>query len=52
MADTDGLYEIRVEMVSDIYRAFAFFDEGQLMVIANAFQKKTQKTPKSELGPG
>ncbi|SDD12264.1 type II toxin-antitoxin system RelE/ParE family toxin [Niabella drilacis] len=49
MAGTDGLYEIRVEMVNNIYRAFAFFDEGQLIVIANAFQKKTQKTPKSEL---
>ncbi len=26
-----------------------FFDEGQLIIVANAFQKKTQKTPKNEL---
>jgi phage-related protein len=44
-----GLYEIRVEVVSNIFRAFAFFDEGQLIVVANAFQKKTQKTPKNEI---
>ncbi len=44
-----GLYEIRVEVGSNIFRAFAFFDEGQLIVVANAFQKKTQKTPKNEI---
>lgn len=26
-----------------------FFDEGQLVVLANGFQKKTQKTPKNEI---
>jgi len=46
---TLGLYEIRVEAGSNIFRAFAFFDEGQLLVVANAFQKKTQKTPKNEI---
>ena len=49
MEGTEGLYEIRVEVGSNIYRAFAFFDEGQLIVLGNAFQKKTQKTPKNEL---
>ena len=41
MEGTEGLYEIRVEVSSNIFRAFAFFDEGQLIVVANAFQKKT-----------
>ena len=49
MEGTDGLYEIRVEVGGNIYRAFAFFDEGQLIIIANALQKKTQRTPKNEL---
>ena len=49
MEDTVGLYEIRVEVGSNIFRAFAFFDEGQLIVVANGFQKKTQKTPKNEI---
>ncbi len=49
MEGTDGLYEIRVEVGSNIFRAFAFFDQGKLIVVANAFQKKTQKTPKNEI---
>jgi phage-related protein len=47
--NTDGLYEIRVQQGNDIYRIFCFFDEGKLIVLANGFQKKTQKTPKKEI---
>jgi phage-related protein len=47
--ETDGLYEIRVQNGSDIFRIFCFFDKGQLVVLANGFQKKTQKTPRSEI---
>jgi len=47
--NTDGLYEIRVQMGSDNYRIFCFFDQGQLVVIANGFQKQSQKTPKQEI---
>ena len=46
---TKGLYEIRVEVGSNIFRIFAFFDEGNLVVLGNGFQKKTQKTPKQEI---
>jgi phage-related protein len=46
---TRGLYEIRVEVSGNIYRIFSFFDKGNLVVLGNAFQKKTQKTPKQEL---
>jgi len=44
-----GLYEIRNQVGSDIFRIFSFFDQGQLVVLANGFQKKTQKTPKKEI---
>ena len=47
--NTDGLYEIRVQQGSDIFRIFCFFDQGKLVVLANGFQKKTQKTPKQEI---
>jgi phage-related protein len=47
--NTDGLYEIRVQQGSDSFRIFCFFDRGQLVVLANGFQKKTQKTPKQEI---
>ena len=46
---TKGLYEIRVEVGNNIYRIFSFFDKGNIVVLGNAFQKKTQKTPKQEL---
>ncbi len=47
--NTDGLFEIRVQLGSAIFRIFCFFDQGQLVVLANGFQKKTQKTPKNEI---
>lgn len=47
--NTNGLYEIRIQQGSDIFRIFCFFDKGQLVVLANGFQKKTQKTPKQEI---
>ena len=46
---TDGLYEIRIESGGNIFRIFCCFDKGNLVVLFNAFQKKTQKTPKQEL---
>jgi phage-related protein len=45
----NGLYEIRIEFESNIYRIFCCFDEGNLVVLFNGFQKKTQKTPIKEI---
>lgn len=47
--NTDGLYEIRVQLGNNIFRIFCFFDKGKLVVLINGFQKKTQKTPKKEI---
>ncbi len=47
--NTEGLFEIRVKQGSDIFRIFCFFDRGKLIVLANGFQKKTQKTPRKEI---
>ena len=49
ITNSNGLYEIRVEVGSNIFRVFSFFDKGKLVVLVNGFQKKTQKTPKSEI---
>ena len=46
---TDGLYEVRIEYQSNIYRVFSCFDEGKLVVLFNGFQKKTEKTPRNEI---
>ncbi len=45
----DGIYEIRVSSGNNIFRIFCFFDEGQLIIVLNGFQKKTQKTPTEEI---
>ncbi len=44
-----GLYEARIQLGSNIWRVFCFFDEGQLVILLNGFQKKTQKTPQKEI---
>ncbi len=46
---TDGLFEIRVQSGNNNFRIFCFFDAGKLIVLENGFQKKSQKTPKSEI---
>ena len=46
---SEGIFEVRVEVGSDIFRVFSFFDKGNLVVLVNGFQKKTQKTPKNEI---
>jgi phage-related protein len=49
MTGTDGLYEIRVEVGSNISRIFCCFDKGNLVILFNGFQKKSQKTPRQEI---
>jgi phage-related protein len=49
LESTDGLYEIRVQSGSNIFRIFCFFDNNNLVVIGHGFQKKTQKTPDREI---
>ena len=44
-----GLYEIRIEVSNDIFRIFCCFDKGNLVVLFNAFMKKSQKTPNQEI---
>jgi phage-related protein len=44
-----GLFEIRIEYEGNIYRIFCCFDKGNLVILFNGFQKKTQKTPTKEL---
>lgn len=44
-----GLYEIRIEFAGNIYRVFCCFDEGELIILFNGFQKKSQKTPPNEI---
>lgn len=45
----DGIFELRAVYGGDTYRILFFFDEGNIVILCNAFQKKTQKTPRAEI---
>lgn len=49
LVNTNDIWEIRVQMGSNIFRFLGFFNQGNFIVLTNGFQKKTQKTPKSEI---
>ncbi len=49
LVNTKGIWEIRVQMGSNIFRFLGFFNQGDFIVLTNGFQKKIQKTPKSEI---
>ena len=44
-----GLFEARIQLASNIWRVFCFFDNDRLVILLNGFQKKTLKTPKKEI---
>ena len=46
---TNGLFEVRVQYGSNIFRIFCCFDGNRLVVLFSGFQKKTQKTPQKEI---
>ena len=49
LESTDGIYEVRVITSQKSIRILCFHDEGTLVILTNAFVKKTQKTPKNEI---
>lgn len=44
-----GLYEARIQLGRNIWRVFCFFDGERLVILLNGFQKKDQKTPRTEI---
>ena len=48
MSGSEGIFEVRVEVGSDIFRVFSFFDKGNLVVLVNGFQKKHRKLQKQK----
>jgi phage-related protein len=45
----DGIYEIRIESESNIYRIFSFFDDDKLVILLHGYQKKTDKVSRKEI---
>lgn len=49
LTGTSGLWEIRIQYGSDIFRLLGFIDDGKLVILTNGFTKKSQKTPANEI---
>lgn len=45
----NGIFELRAEHGGNIFRVFFIFDEGNIVLLFNGFQKKSQKTPRNEI---
>ena len=41
--------EVRIQIGGNIYRLLGFFYNGNIVILTNGFQKKTQKTPPGEI---
>ncbi len=46
---TNGLFEMRIKSGSNIFRIFCCFDKGNIVILLNGFQKKSDKTPRKEI---
>jgi phage-related protein len=47
---TEDILELRVKQFDRIFRVLFFYQPGMLIVITLGFQKKTDRTPPSEIG--
>lgn len=45
----DEVYELRTLYNGKIFMVFFVFDDGNIVVLFNGFQKKTQQTPENEI---
>jgi len=46
---SEGIFELRAKLGSDITRVLYFFYVGRRIILTNGFIKKTQKTPSQEI---
>lgn len=49
LSGTEGIWECRIQYLSNIYRIFCFFDSHSVVVLTHGLVKKSQKTPPREI---
>ena len=49
LVNTDDIWEVRIDVGRNTFRLLGFFQERELIIVTNSFQKKSQKTPQSEI---
>lgn len=49
LVDTEEIWECRIQIASNAYRIFCFFERNSVIILTHGFAKKTQKTPQKEI---
>lgn len=49
LVSTEEIWECRMQLGSNAYRIFCFFDGHSVVVLTHGMVKKTQKTPQAEI---
>jgi phage-related protein len=49
LVNTADIWEIRIQLGSDIFRVLGFFKTANEFIATNGFKKKSQKTPPQEI---
>ena len=49
LVSTGEIWECRIQLGSNAYRIFCFFDGNSVVVLTHGLIKKTQKTPQQEI---
>ena len=49
LVSTEEIWECRIQLGSNAYRIFCFFDGHSVVVLTHEVIKKTQKTPQREI---
>jgi len=49
LVSTDEIWECRIQLGSNAYRIFCFYDGHSVVVLTHGLIKKTQKTPQREI---
>jgi len=49
LVNSDEIWECRIQLGSNAYRIFCFFDGNSVVVLTHGLIKKTQKTPQREI---
>ncbi len=49
LVSTEEIWECRIQLGSNAYRMFCFFDGHSVVVLTHGMVKKTQKTPQREI---
>jgi len=49
LVGTEDIWECRIQLASNAYRIFCFFEGNSVVILTHGFTKKTQKTPQQEI---